>query len=66
MTDAKATKNKHKKQEEPPFNEMGFTSTVIVPDECSVSNYNSKQGKFGDETISVWFCLYAAYNMCLS
>ncbi|CAN7125495.1 unnamed protein product [Brassica rapa subsp. narinosa] len=37
-------KNKQKKQEEPPFNEMGFTSTVIVPDECSVpSNYNSKQ-----------------------
>uniref|UniRef100_M4DVL3 RNA polymerase II subunit B1 CTD phosphatase RPAP2 homolog n=2 Tax=Brassica campestris TaxID=3711 RepID=M4DVL3_BRACM len=37
-------KNKQKKQEEPSFNEMGFTSTVIVPDECSVpSNYNSKQ-----------------------
>ncbi|KAL0685925.1 hypothetical protein Bca4012_052773 [Brassica carinata] len=36
-------KNKQKKQEEPSFNEMGFTSTVIVPDECSVSSYNSKQ-----------------------
>uniref|UniRef100_A0A0D3AXD9 RNA polymerase II subunit B1 CTD phosphatase RPAP2 homolog n=1 Tax=Brassica oleracea var. oleracea TaxID=109376 RepID=A0A0D3AXD9_BRAOL len=36
-------KNKQKRQEEPSFNEMGFTSTVIVPDECSVSSYNSKQ-----------------------
>nr|VDD26455.1 unnamed protein product [Brassica oleracea] len=30
-------KNKQKKQEDPPFDEMGFTSTVIVPDEPSVS-----------------------------
>ncbi|KAF8084508.1 hypothetical protein N665_0715s0014 [Sinapis alba] len=36
-------KNKQKKQENPPLNEMGFTSTVIVPDECSVSSYKSKQ-----------------------
>lgn len=41
--DSKA-KSKEKKQEDPPFKEMDFTSTVIVPDECSVSgNYNSKQ-----------------------
>ena len=36
LTDSKA-KNKQKKQEDPPFDEMGFTSTVIVPDEPSVS-----------------------------
>ncbi|CAF1920933.1 unnamed protein product [Brassica napus] len=41
--DSKATKNRQKKQEDPSFSEMGFTSTVIVPDECSVSSYNSKQ-----------------------
>ncbi|KAL0792424.1 hypothetical protein Bca101_063801 [Brassica carinata] len=41
--DSKAKNVKQKKQEDPAFNEMGFTSTVIVPDECSVSNYNSKQ-----------------------
>lgn len=37
LTDSKAKNNKQKKQEGPPFNEMGFTSEVIVPDECSVS-----------------------------
>lgn len=40
---SKAKNNKQKKQEDPGFNEMGFTSAVIVPDECSVSNYSSKQ-----------------------
>ncbi|KAJ0232364.1 putative RNA polymerase II subunit B1 CTD phosphatase RPAP2 [Hirschfeldia incana] len=41
--DSKA-KNKEKKQEDPPFNEMGFSSEVIIPDDCSVpSNYNCKQ-----------------------
>ena len=63
LTESKA-KNKQKKQEDPSFNETGFTSTVIVPDECSVpSNYNSKQGKFDDETISVGVCLYTAYKL---
>ncbi|CAH8382077.1 unnamed protein product [Eruca vesicaria subsp. sativa] len=40
--DSKA-KNKQKKQEDASFNEMGFTSTVIIPDECSVSNCKTKQ-----------------------
>lgn len=35
-TDSKA-KNDQKNQEDPPFKEMGFTSEVIIPDECSVS-----------------------------
>ncbi|CAH8348397.1 unnamed protein product [Eruca vesicaria subsp. sativa] len=40
--DSKA-KNKQKKQEDPSFSEMGFTSTVIIPEECSVNNCKTKQ-----------------------
>ncbi|KAH0899965.1 hypothetical protein HID58_049533 [Brassica napus] len=43
--DSKATKNRQKKQEDPSFSEMGFTSTVIVPDECSVSNSKAKNNQ---------------------
>ncbi|KAF3535878.1 hypothetical protein F2Q69_00024628 [Brassica cretica] len=36
-------KNKQKKQEDPPFDEMGFTSTVIVPDEPNSKAKNEQK-----------------------
>lgn len=37
LADSKATQNNQERNEDPPFNEMDFTSTVIISDEFSVS-----------------------------
>lgn len=37
LADSKATQSNQEKHEDPPFSEMDFTSTVIMPDEYSVS-----------------------------